>query len=83
METGTTRSHPHNRHANCHVIVLRALSLGIVGSFSCATVPPFASSWALPPEEAQRMADIIRCPSGLQGRVRGMKVREERIVRRL
>ena len=26
------------------------------------------------------MADVITCPSGLQGRVRGMKVREERIL---
>ena len=26
------------------------------------------------------MADVITCPSGLQGRVRGMKVREERVL---
>lgn len=26
------------------------------------------------------MADVITCPSGLQGRVRGMKVREERAL---
>jgi hypothetical protein len=26
------------------------------------------------------MANIITCPSGLQGRVRGMKVREERVL---
>ena len=26
------------------------------------------------------MADIITCPSGLQSRVRGMKVREERVL---
>ncbi|MFM2419699.1 MAG: hypothetical protein RL385_4422 [Pseudomonadota bacterium] len=26
------------------------------------------------------MADIITCPSGLPGRVRGMKVREERVL---
>jgi hypothetical protein len=26
------------------------------------------------------MADIITCPSGLQGRIRGMKVREERVL---
>lgn len=26
------------------------------------------------------MADIITCPSGLQGRVRGMKVREESVL---
>ncbi len=26
------------------------------------------------------MADIITCPSGLQGRVGGMKVREERVL---
>jgi hypothetical protein len=25
------------------------------------------------------MADVITCPSGLTGRVRGMKVREERV----
>ena len=26
------------------------------------------------------MADIISCPSGLTGRIRGMKVREERVI---
>jgi len=26
------------------------------------------------------MADVITCPSGLTGRVRGMKVREERVL---
>lgn len=26
------------------------------------------------------MADVITCPSGLQDRVRGMKVREERVL---
>jgi hypothetical protein len=26
------------------------------------------------------MADLITCPSGLQGRVRGMKVRKERVL---
>ena len=26
------------------------------------------------------MADVITCPSGLSGRVRGMKVREERVL---
>jgi len=28
----------------------------------------------------QRMSDVITCPSGLIGRIRGMKVREERIL---
>ena len=26
------------------------------------------------------MADVITCPSGLTGRIRGMKVREERVL---
>ena len=26
------------------------------------------------------MVDVITCPSGLQGRVRGMKVREESVL---
>jgi len=26
------------------------------------------------------MSDVITCPSGLTGRIRGMKVREERVL---
>ena len=47
-----------------------------------------ASTWLSPPRlpsgfafsEAERMSNIITCPSGLAGRIRGMKVREERAL---
>jgi len=43
--------------------------------------PLGASRPALPPRR-QRMADVITCSSGLSARVRGMKVREERVGHR-
>lgn len=35
-------------------------------------------SWAS--QEGTTMAETITCPSGLTGRIRGMKAREERIL---
>ena len=73
------RSSATNTSTPCGITGRPAFTVGNPGFPFVQPCPRDTSRAALPPWR-QRMADVITCPSGLQGRVRGMKVREERVL---